>query len=180
MSHFNECPHCGQRTPCLVDDSKCRLPRGGSRTHITQTGCLTCVLQKTKETGNFLAALASIAAKETMERAMEQLQLRFTTTLKDEPMSFESSFQQLLEDAGRQAGVDAITDLDGVVTYAANRARALQAVVGQPGYNEAVIATADAVALRAGLQAVSLAEGLDMKILGIIEGGLRIGISALI
>ena len=66
-----------------------------------------------------------------------------------------------------------------VADYAAQRAAFLSTLVGQPGYQEAVIAERDNVALKMGTSAVSTATAADARLLGIVQGVLGLGARAL-
>lgn len=88
---------------------------------------------------------------------------------------FEVLLSSLLEGTGQsleQSGRE-------VAAYAATRTAILATLVGQVGYEQAVIAERDAVALFAGLQVVSNADGLRDRILGAIQGALFMAAGAL-
>lgn len=57
-----------------------------------------------------------------------------------------------------------------IAAYAAERADSLALAVGEPGYDEALIAARDSVALKAGIVAVDEADEVDANILGLIAG----------
>ena len=56
----------------------------------------------------------------------------------------------------------------------------LALAVGEPGYERAVTAARDNVALAAGLMVVSVADSSDARLLGIIQGALFMGAKALV
>lgn len=56
--------------------------------------------------------------------------------------------------------------------YAAERAYQLSFAVGEPGYDEALEAARNSIALMAGIAAVEQADKADMHVLGLIGGAL--------
>lgn len=89
------------------------------------------------------------------------------------------TFETLLRDAYREVGAHATADLGSVARYAADRAGLLAQVVGIDGFNEALIAERDNVALRAGIAAVESADALDARILGMAHAVLLFAAKAL-
>ena len=85
----------------------------------------------------------------------------------------------LLLNAARETGVDLRRSAADVTVYVAGRTAHLATIAGQPGFHEALIAEADSVAIYAGINAVSTADDADKRLLGIIEGALMVGVSAL-
>ncbi len=84
---------------------------------------------------------------------------------------FEALLAALLEGTGQdlsQSGSD-------IAAYAAERTAILALLVGQVGFEQAVIVERDNVALFAGLQVVSNADGLRDRILGAIQAVLFLG-----
>jgi hypothetical protein len=65
---------------------------------------------------------------------------------------------------------------NSVRIYAAEIMADLAAAVGEPGYNEALLAARDAIALRAGVSAVDSADAADREVLGLIYGFLAGGV----
>lgn len=59
-----------------------------------------------------------------------------------------------------------------LAAYAAERAQALSMSVGQPGYDEALVAARDSIALKAGIAVVEEADDVDLGLLGVIAGAL--------
>jgi hypothetical protein len=86
---------------------------------------------------------------------------------------------RLLTDAFRDSGRQFRADTAQVAAYTAERVEHLKRSLGEPGYDRAVRAERDAIALMAAGRAVSQADAFDARMLGIIEGGLRIGVVAL-
>lgn len=85
-----------------------------------------------------------------------------------------------LKAAAVRLGKDLKGDTDELRTYAAERMLHLSGVVGQPGYQEALVAERDNVALKAGLLAVEAADRADAELVGIITGAMGVGARALI
>lgn len=85
----------------------------------------------------------------------------------------------LLKDAGSRLGKELEGTLEDVRGYAAERMLHLSQFVGQEGYQEALIAERDNVALRAGIAATDDADAADRELIGIIAGSLGIAARAL-
>lgn len=81
---------------------------------------------------------------------------------------FMNSLKATLAETGRSLN----TDLDVVRASAAEQLVNLSLAAGEPGYDMAVIAARDIVAMTAGLQAVSVADATDARIIGVIQGSL--------
>lgn len=86
----------------------------------------------------------------------------------------------MLQGTLQETGRDLEGSLDAVKAEVAKQLAALSLAAGEPGYERAVIAARDNVALVAGLQAVADADAVDSRILGIIQGGLTFGAKLLI
>jgi len=84
-----------------------------------------------------------------------------------------------LSDAAREMGRDLTAGLAEVQEYAAQRTLYLSTIVGEPGYELALRAERDAVALRAGIVSVTYADAADQRMIGVIGGALAIGARAL-
>ena len=80
----------------------------------------------------------------------------------------EQQFRDLLDDL-KLGAEEARSEL---ALYASERAAALSLSVGEPGYQEAVTAARDSVALKAGIVAVGQADQADQHTLGLIAGAL--------
>ncbi len=94
-------------------------------------------------------------------------------------MTFRTDqFTAALDTALRETGLQLEKSAHEVAVYAALRSVQLTKAVGQKGFQEAVVAERDAVALYAGIQAVNNADAADARILGLIHGALAMGISA--
>lgn len=88
-------------------------------------------------------------------------------------------FMDLLTSAAEETGTDLTESLDSVRTVVAEQMAKLSLVVGEPGYDRAVKAARDNVALAAGLAAVEDADAADGRIIGIIQGALFFGAKTL-
>lgn len=93
--------------------------------------------------------------------------------------TIETDLEHLLETAVRETGVELTQGSKEVATYAAQRAVFLAGLVGRPGYQQAVIAERDNVALFAGISGVNAADGAQQKLIGVIQGALALGARAL-
>lgn len=94
-------------------------------------------------------------------------------------MDVGHELETLLKDAARETGRDLQGNTVEITTYAAERTAYLSTLVGQPGFEEAVRAERDNVALKAGISAVKTADAADARIVGIIQGVLFLGARAI-
>lgn len=94
-------------------------------------------------------------------------------------MNVADELERLLKDASRETGRDLKGNLAEVTMYAAERTSYLSTLVGQKGFEEAVRAERDNVALKAGIKSVKAADAADARIVGIIQGVLFLGARAL-
>lgn len=85
---------------------------------------------------------------------------------------------KLLEAAAAATGTELKRSAREVTLYVAGRTAHLVAIANEPGFEEALAAEADSVALYAGVHAVSNADGADARVRGIIEGALVVGVQA--
>lgn len=90
-----------------------------------------------------------------------------------------NQFKELLSSLLEGTGQDLANSGDEIATFVAERTAVLATVVGQVGYASAVIVERDNVALFAGLEAVSNADGLQDRILGALQGALFMAAAAL-
>lgn len=91
----------------------------------------------------------------------------------------QSEFLQLIDSALQETGVSLKASSAEVAVYAAGRAAFLSTIIGQPGFEQAVIAERDNVALFAGIAAVNQAVAVQARIVGVIQGALFMGAQAL-
>lgn len=87
-------------------------------------------------------------------------------------MNTTQDFEDLLKDAAHETGADLGDSVHAVSLYASERAAHLATIVNQPGFDRALRAERDSVALKAGLSVAQDAAGVDQRIVGIIQGAL--------
>lgn len=85
-----------------------------------------------------------------------------------------------LTNAATRLGKSFQGNVDELRAYAAQRMLHLSTLIGQPGYQEALVAERDNVALKAGLLTVAAADAADAELLGLITGAIALGARALI
>ena len=71
------------------------------------------------------------------------------------------------------------SSIDDASGYGAARAAHLANAVGQPGFDEAVRAERDNVALRIGILGVNNTEEVEARLAGVLHGALRLGAALL-
>lgn len=81
-------------------------------------------------------------------------------------------FEQLLDDALEETGRDLGDLREEVMIYAAQRAAHLATISHEPGFNLAVRAERNNVAMKAGLDLTDAADASDARLVGIIQAGL--------
>lgn len=89
------------------------------------------------------------------------------------------AFQQLLEDAVKETGTRLKQAPAELAAYMSERAAHLSLSAQEPGFDQAVRAERNNVAMRAGLIAHDVASKTDFQFLGIIQGALSIAAKAL-
>lgn len=90
----------------------------------------------------------------------------------------DTDLKGALESAITATGASLKKTAAEVALYTAQRTAHLAALAGQPGFEEAVAAERDAVAMFAGIASVGEADAADARLLGLIEGALIIGAKA--
>lgn len=93
--------------------------------------------------------------------------------------NFERDLKDLLEASARRLEVEFKGDSHRLREVAAEEMAALSLLVGQPGFEEAVLASRDIVLLESGLAAVELADAADAELRGLIGGFLAASARAL-
>lgn len=83
-----------------------------------------------------------------------------------------NDFEAIIEQAVRDTGVSLKTSTKELALYADDQAARLLSLVGQAGYDEAVIAARDNVVLRAGIASVDQADALQARFIGVLQGAL--------
>ena len=91
----------------------------------------------------------------------------------------KEDIKAMLRQALDELGGEIQGTLDEVADYAASRAEHLATIVGEPGFDQAVLAERDAVALKAGLSVAKDARALDQRLVGLFQGALFWGAKAL-
>lgn len=96
-------------------------------------------------------------------------------------MNTRAEFKALFDESLTRLGGNIKTTSDELSTYASAHADRLATILSnnEPGFDQAVIAARDAVALKAGLLAGATAGAIDREWLGLIAGGLRFAAAAL-
>jgi hypothetical protein len=89
-------------------------------------------------------------------------------------MDTRKEFEALIVAAMNETGVSLAGARSDLAAYMAERATHLSLISGEAGFNEAVTAERDNVALRAGLNMSDQATGMEQRFIGIIAGALRI------
>lgn len=89
-----------------------------------------------------------------------------------------NDFLTLLQTSGLEALGEAQMEVTEVAEYVATRASHLSKAINEPGFQQAVLAERDNVALFAGISAVNLAEAQQLRFMGLIEGSLTLGARA--
>jgi len=92
----------------------------------------------------------------------------------------KQAFVDLLLDAGSTFGAQFAETPAELAQYMAERAEHLSRISGEPGFELAVEAEQDAIALRAGLIVSDSTRVVDQRIWGLIGGALRIAALALV
>lgn len=94
-------------------------------------------------------------------------------------MNFATDFEEMFRTAAKEAGHQITVDIQEVREYAAARALHLSTIIGQKGYQKALVAERDNVALKAGVKTVIDADAADQRLTGLIMGALGAGARAL-
>ena len=93
--------------------------------------------------------------------------------------SFGDDLREMLEATARRLGTDLRGNLQEVQQYASERMMHLSTIVGQTGYQDAVLAEAMSVQLKAAGGVVDRADQVDREIFGVIAGFLAAAARAL-
>lgn len=94
-------------------------------------------------------------------------------------METKDALRKLLDDSLAGLGTDIRKNRDELAEYMAARAAHLQAIQGEPGYDQAVMAERNNVALEAGLNAHAAAGAVDSRLLDVLLGGIQVAALAL-
>lgn len=91
----------------------------------------------------------------------------------------EDLVRQLKNEAGSM-GFELTADLGEVALYASERIEHLSRCVGKPGFDLALEAERDNLALKVGIHSVTRADAIDARILAVARGGLAIAARSLL
>lgn len=94
-------------------------------------------------------------------------------------MDTAANFESMLKDAVAETGVRLKETPRVLALYMAERSLHLSAISTEPGFEQAVRAERNNVALRAGIETHAQASAIDFQILGMIQGALRMAAAAL-
>ena len=94
-------------------------------------------------------------------------------------MSIGEQFKSLLETTADRLGYKLKVSSDEVKAYVSMRMLHLAAVVGEPGFDLALLAERDNVAMFFGISATNTGDAADVELRGVILGALSIGAKAL-
>lgn len=94
-------------------------------------------------------------------------------------MDTQNTFKELLEAAVKETGAKLKEKPALLASYMAERAAHLSTIAHEPGFEKAVRAERNNVALRAGIEAHNSASMIDWQIIGLIQGALRVAAVAL-
>ena len=123
-----------------------------------------------------MTARPSSTYSEKIERMLERINREYTVTLAQEQIVRD--FKNLLD--GSVAEMPERPDsIDVIAAYAAQRAAHLAPLVNEEGFEDALIAEADSIAMRIGLKAVREGDARDAYSRGLILGALRLGATGL-
>jgi hypothetical protein len=94
-------------------------------------------------------------------------------------MNLTAQFHAMLNAAVSDLGTELEEAHDTIATYMSERAMHLSTIVAEPGFDQAVTAERNNVALRAGLAVDDAANAIDQQLVGMIAGALRFAAVAL-
>lgn len=96
------------------------------------------------------------------------------------PSNYASTLTTLLKANALETGAELKGDLIEAETYAAQILTELTAAASEPGYDQALIAARNSIALKYAGLAVEQADKIDARVTGIIFGALGVATQALI
>ena len=88
-------------------------------------------------------------------------------------------FKDLLESTADRLGIELTATHDEVKAYAKNRMLFLASIIDEPGFDFALRAERDNVAMFLGISVTGTADAADVELRGVILGALSIGAKAL-
>jgi hypothetical protein len=90
-----------------------------------------------------------------------------------------NQFKSLLESTSSRLGVTLTERTDEAGDYARRRMLFLASIIDEPGFDMALMAERDNVAMKAGIATAAVADAADLELRGMILGALSIGAKAL-
>lgn len=91
---------------------------------------------------------------------------------------FQTELASLLNATYTEFGTSFPGDIHEVTTYAEKRTLHLSTLVGNPGYEQAVLAERDNIALKAGIVAAVASDRMDQRVLGVIQSAISVAAKA--
>jgi hypothetical protein len=94
-------------------------------------------------------------------------------------MNQTDTIEQVLKDALKETGASLSISTKELATYMHARAVHLASIAAEPGYDQALRAERNNVALKAGIIASGQLSSIDSRILGLIQGILALAAAAI-
>lgn len=94
-------------------------------------------------------------------------------------MDLKEQIMNLLRDESIAARDDLMAASEKVAEYAAEQAEQLAEIIGEEGFELAVIAARDNVLMQAGVNLVAQADASDARFVGLLQGAISLGARAL-
>lgn len=95
-------------------------------------------------------------------------------------MDTTANFESLLKSAVEETGARLKATPRAIALYMSERALHLSTISHEPGFDQAVRAERNNVAMRAGIETHAQASAIDFQLLGLIQGALRVAAVALV
>lgn len=95
-------------------------------------------------------------------------------------MKIAEQFKSLLESTADRLGIVLDDGRGDVKAYARKRMLFLASILGEPGFDLALLAERDNVAMFLGIAAADIGDAADVELRGVILGALSIGAKALV
>lgn len=94
-------------------------------------------------------------------------------------MDTKKEFEAMLSSSLKETGARVKQVPAEIALYMSERSAHLSTIVNEPGFDQAVRAERNNVAMRAGIATHNAASQMDFQLLGLIEGALRVAAVAL-
>ena len=94
-------------------------------------------------------------------------------------MSVADQFKSLVESTADRLGITLTRDMVECRDYAKRRMLFLASIIEEPGFDMALLAERDSVAMYIGIATAAAADAADVELRGVILGALSIGAKAL-